>query len=755
MSLFSLPKRNTVNEKELVNKVNSSKKSELTIKLGKDSLLTVITNIKNSVETKLSKYKDRYRLVTDKEELNKYIDKILENGSCALDTETTGKNCFQNKIVGASLYTPGEQAIYIPVRHISYITGDLISNNIPLNDFKEAIKRLEDKDLKIIYQNGKFDYKMILKDLDCDLPLYWDTMIAARALNQLESAGLKYQYAKYIENSDEFAKFGELFGNIPFQYIPVNSAYIYGAKDAEMTYELYLNQLERLKNQPRVLKLLLEIEMPIVKAVAETELTGVEIDQEYAKELSIKYNAKLKEAEEIAYKELDKYKYEIETFKRLHPSTAHKLSNPINLYSPDQLAILFYDILKLKSPDRKKPRGTGEEIVETFNNPFCKALLECRASKKLLSTYIDALPNQVESDNRIHCQYNQYGADTGRFSSSEPNLQNIPSHNTEIRKMFKAKDGYCLIGSDFSQQEPRLLSFISGDKHLQQAYRDGKDIYAFIASIAFHRPYESCKEFNPDGSKNPEGKELRGRIKAIVLGIIYSKSVPSIAVDLNISKEEAQNIFDTFFKSFPVVKKFISETQAKVEKLGYAETIWGRRRYLPDMQLKEYEVIRTAPSSISFDPTDFESNEVFDYTLTSQEEKYWVNKMKRAFGREAKYKVINEAANEGITIKDNSLKKQDAERQCVNSVIQGSAADMSKISILKIYQNKELRDLGYRMQIYVHDEIIGECPLENAKRCGELISSIMANSVSDVVTVPFKCDAEYTKCWYGDTIKVN
>ena len=289
MALFKSLTRSNVDENEIIKKVKNKKDSQPTLKLGKDSLLTIISNIKTTVESRLGKYKDKYHLINTKEELDKYIDKILENGICALDTETTGLNCFKDKIVGASLYTPGQKAIYIPLSHISYITNDLVSSNMGLNDFKSCLNRLSNESLKVIYHNAKFDYKMIYNNFGIKLPIYYDTLLTARALNQKESANLKYQYAKYIENSDEFSKFSDLFDNIPFQYVPINCGYIYASKDAEMTYQLYEYQSKILETQPKVKWLMENIEFPCIKATIELELNGVLIDQEYAKFLHNKY----------------------------------------------------------------------------------------------------------------------------------------------------------------------------------------------------------------------------------------------------------------------------------------------------------------------------------------------------------------------------------------------------------------------------------------------------------------------------------
>jgi DNA polymerase I-like protein with 3'-5' exonuclease and polymerase domains len=237
--------------------------------------------------------------------------------------------------------------------------------------------------------------------------------------------------------------------------------------------------------------------MPVVTVAAEMELTGVCIDIEYAKRLSQKYHKKYDDLQDKIKIELSKFDKQINDWRltgeaNFHPkkstgkglgkSKSEQLENPINLASPTQLAILLYDVLKIKSVSKKSPRGTGEDILKKINLPICNLILEERGLLKLINTYIDKLPECIsKKDGRLHAHFNQYGASTGRFSSSDPNLQNIPSHNNEIRMMFTSSPGYTLVGGDYSQQEPRLLAHYSGDEHMIDAYKQGKDLYAVIA----------------------------------------------------------------------------------------------------------------------------------------------------------------------------------------------------------------------------------------------------------------------------------
>ena len=172
------------------------------------------------------------------------------------------------------------------------------------------------------------------------------------------------------------------------------------------------------------------------------------------------------------------------------------------------------------------------------------------------------------------------------------------------------------------------------------------------------------------------------------------------------------------------------------------------------MLLDEYELIRTAPNKAELDPTDFVNEVNLDYSISSDEKKYWINKYKKAYGYKQRQNIIEAAKQEGIEIKDNSLKKQDAERQCVNSVIQGTAGDQTKLALIDLVNNQELKDLGFKINLTVHDEILGECPIENAKRCAEILTYTMAHSLDKYIDMPFKCDAEFSKAWYGEKIDI-
>lgn len=331
------------------------------------------------------------------------------------------------------------------------------------------------------------------------------------------------------------------------------------------------------------------------------------------------------------------------------------------------------------------------------------------------------------------------------------NLQNIPSHNTDIRKMFVASDGYVLMSSDYSAQEPRLTAHLSQDEKMIAAYQAGKDVYCEIASLAYNVPYEECKESRPDGTKNPEGKERRGNAKKIVLGICYGRGIPSIAEQMGCTVKQAQEIYDKVLFCFPQLKQFMEDSERMAREQGYVTTVWGRKRRLPDMQLPLYE-FTYAEGAIpqDFDPLsdDVEeySNEV-PYDLVVE----YTNRLVKCRGYKEKERVKADIRAKGIDIKDNGGYIAQATRQCVNARIQGSAADQTKKAMILLYNHKELRELGFRMLIPVHDEIIAECPEENAERCAQLMSELMVEAAKDLC-VPSKCDVEIFRCWYGEPL---
>ena len=758
--LFSLPQSRSSKgvDKTVVNKSTNRASAPLSIKGG--GLIEKISSINALVESKLGKYKNCYSyfMQQNEDELEHYIDVCIENGIVAIDTETTGLDPISDKCVGFSLYTPSLLAAYVPLHHISYITGMEVENQISDKVAKQQLQRLVENDVKIVMYNAKFDIRVIKNQIGVELKCYFDCHLAAMLLNENEPHGLKTLHSKYVLDGkeDEFS-FGKLFDGITFDYVPIKTGYIYAARDAIDTFELYEWQLPYLTHGnalcveyelEKVANVFWEIEMPFLKVAVDLEENGICLDVDYAQELSNKYHARLDENLAEFYRILDMYKDEILKYKIKNPN--NKLSDPISVSSPTQLAILFYDILKIESPDPKNPRGTGSDILEKIDNPLCKAILDYRTTSKLLTTYIDKLPSCINpKTGKIHCGINQYGAKTGRMSSDNPNMQNIPSHNKDIRKMFVAEPGYVLMSGDFSQQEPKVMTAMCGDPAMLQAYREGKDLYASIASLAFNKPYEECLEFRPDGTTNKKGKERRSQAKSILLGLLYGRGINSVAEQLHTTKQKAQQIQDSVFRGFPAIKQFEEDTIDMAETLGYVTTFWGRKRRLPEMQLPEFEFM-WRPGYGDIDPLSFDSEyEEVEVPMSIQKE-YITKLHKNPF---KKRPIFEEANERGIWIVDNGGKIADATRQCVNSRIQGSAADMSKLAGININNNERLKELGFKLLVPIHDEYLATCPRENAKECAELFSKCMCDAAKDL-GIPISVDAEITERWYGDVIRL-
>lgn len=755
--LKSLPPRATrQSDSAIVSKASKSMTAAPTIKGGGKGVYDRISTISALVSTKLGRYTDRYLLLRDEESVINYFRAIVENKSGAIDTETDSLDTILCTLAGVCLYTPGQKPAYIPMHHISYVTGMESANQVGDSVVKKCLQECEDAGVKWIMHNAKFDMSVLFNKLKVMVNCYWDTMLAAKCLNENESAALKELHLKYCETQDtEAFTYEKLFEGVPFTQIPISSGYLYAAGDGIKTWELYEFQKLHLNRQnlPGPFEVFRNIEMPLISVVANMENTGITVDKEFALKLSDKYNALLKEREAKFYEVLSMYSEEIEKYKAKNSN--HKLSDPVSINSPLQIAIIIYDILGLTSPDKKKPRGTGEDILLALNVPLSQAILDYRETAKLLSTYVDKLPSVVNpKTGRIHCSFNQYGAATGRFSSSDPNMQNIPSHNKEIRQMFTAAKGYVLISCDFSQQEPRTLAHCSQDPDLIDAYKAGKDIYAWIASSIYKVPYDECKEFRPDGTMNPKGKERRTAVKSIILGIMYGRGAKAIAEQLNCSKKEAQKIIDQFYNAFPKVHQWMDRILETARQTGYVETVWGRKRRLPDLLLEPYEFHMIDGQPADFDPLSFDAPEEVSKEVPEKTKEDYIKRLKKTWSMEDKQKIIMEARQRGISIKDNGGIIADAERQCINSIIQGTSADMTKKAMISIGNSDYLKERKCKLLLQVHDEVIAECPQQYAKECAEEISKLMVDAAKEKITVPMKCDASISLAWYGDELSL-
>ena len=697
------------------------------------------------IRERLSGEKDSYLLIDDYDSLVSYIDTILTGTRYAIDTETTGLNPRRDDIVGVSLYSDKcSKAAYIPINHINPNTEIRIEKQITVEQMSTQLERL--KGLNAIMFNAKFDLQVIKSHCGVDLGCWYDGMVAAHLLNENEEAfGLKALYSKYVTPnetaSDNYAK---LFAKTNFATIPIDIATIYAAKDAWATWCLFNFQYPHLvdnydNDMDKVSSVFWNIEMPLVPVIADMESTGIAFSFDKQKELHDIYTAKLNDIDVKLTALIEEYREAIDSVVSLKQK-----GQKINVASPTQVAMLLYDIIGLTNTDRKNPRGTGEEILSQMDHPIPKMLLEYRGVNKLLTTYVDKMPGVVDAvDGRIHSNFWANGTVTGRLSSTEPNAQNIPSHESIIRTMFCAKEGHVLLSSDYSKQEMVITAHMANDDKMIEAFRAGKDIYSEIAALAFSKSYEDCLEKFPDGTTNRAGKERRGAAKAVTLGVMYGKMTHSIAKDLDISVQKAQEVYDQIMTAFPGLKRFMEESQYNARTKGYVLTIWGRKRRLVNMQLLPY-TIEYLDAKV-FDPLDFESG-FTSQDVPEDEQHRWISKLSRCRGRYQKDKVIAGALISGIKITDNNSKIAEATRQTVNARVQGSAADMTKIAMVNLWSNKRLKELGFKLLLTVHDELIGECPEEHQEECGQIMAAEMSD-VTSVLKIKLKCDVAAMKYW--------
>ena len=490
-------------QKKLIEKVTKPQKVQVTtekVLKSKSSSVNIhdkLRLIREEVLRILGVYKDQTIVIRTREDLTKYIDAAIVNGEIAIDTETNNSLVpLTCKLMGPCIYTPGQKNAYIPINHVNPDTRELLPNQLTEADIKEEFLRLTDT--KIIMHNGKFDYEVIKCTCDIELEIYWDTMIASRLLDENERANLKQQYISKIDPSIEKYSIEQLFEGVEYAIVDPEIFALYAATDAYMTYKLYLWQKEQfaIPGCERLFDLFMNIEMPIIYVCADMELTGIEIDKEYGERLSIKYHKKLEIVDKQIEEEVAKYKDVIGKW-RITPEANKKekktnkkgeetwskskneqLQDPPSMTSPTQLAIFFYDVLDVGVIDKKSPRGTGEEILQKIGLPICDLILEKRGLEKIIGTYVDKLPQCVLPEtNRLHAHFNQIGADTGRFSSSDPNLQNIPSHLKEIRMLFRggqydketSVENNCLILKETDEVETltgwkKATDVVVGDK---------------------------------------------------------------------------------------------------------------------------------------------------------------------------------------------------------------------------------------------------------------------------------------------------
>lgn len=777
MSLFDLPttRSDKASDKKVAKQAEKKSKSAPVTAKGGGSISQRISAATVLVERALGVLKDKFEIIWDRPTLHDYLTECLKQGVVAIDTETEGLDPISHDIAGFSLATYGQKAVYVPINHINYITHEKVDGQISRGEVQDELDWFFSNQLEVVMFNATFDIRIIRNHAGCkNVYCTWDCSLASRCLNENEpEKNLKYLHAKYVlDGKEEFFRFDDLFDGIPFTQVPIRTGYIYAAHDAQITLEYYDYQKPFLTATDPicidhglvdVAWVFHNIEMPCVPVVADIEDTGVCFDTEYAKKVEEKYHKLIEMREEKFHKACEEYRPQIEAYKKKNPD--HKLDEPINIKSSSQLCTLIFDIIGIEPPTihGKPSRSTNKETFALLpSNAVIDTIRAYKEISTIVSMFVNKLPKFVKADGRIHGRFNQYGADTGRFSAKDPNLQQIPSHITDIRPMFKATDGYVMMSADYSQQEPKVMTEMCGDPKMKQSYIEGKDLYASLASISFNVDYRECLEFKTDEDGNfifdkdgnrityKEGKERRGQAKPIFLGTLYGRGIDSIAEQLKVSREKAQIIQDKIFKNFPAIPQFENDSQRMVEELGYVTTLWGRKRRFPVMLKPDYEFKWTEPEKHS-DILDFTSDGVYEVPQSIQTK--YLNLLANA---KKKKDIFEKANKEGIWIIDNvsgDEGKISTRREVVNARIQGSAADMTKLAMIEIAKNKRLKELGFRLLIQVHDELIGECPKDNMKEVAKLFAECMSKAAETKLTIPISCDVEITTAWYGEKVE--
>ncbi|MDX1280821.1 DNA polymerase I [Shewanella colwelliana] len=488
--------------------------------------------------------------------LDEWIEKLANAELFSLDTETTSLNYMQAKLVGLSFATAPGTAAYLPLAHDYPGAPEQLDTEMALAKLKPL---LEDANIKKVGQNLKYDMS-ILANVGISLRgIAFDTMLESYVFNSVASKhnmddlALKYLGHKNI-SFEEVA--GKGVKQLTFNQIPLETAAPYAAEDADITLRLHQHLWPRLEKAPQLASVFTEIELPLVSVLSAIERQGVLIDSMLLGQQSDELARKIDELEQKAYEIAG------ETF---------------NLSSTKQLQTLFFE--KLGYPVIKKtPKGapsTAEEVLVelALDYPLPKILLEHRSLSKLKSTYTDKLPLMVDAKTgRVHTSYHQANAATGRLSSSEPNLQNIPIRTEEgrrIRHAFIAQEGRKVLAADYSQIELRIMAHLSQDKGLLAAFAEGKDIHRATAAEVFSVDFDDVTT------------EQRRRAKAVNFGLIYGMSAFGLARQLDIPRAEAQQYIDIYFKRYPGVLKYMEDTRAEAADLGYVSTLFGRRLYLP------------------------------------------------------------------------------------------------------------------------------------------------------------------------------
>ncbi len=505
-----------------------------------------------------------YEIVMSEEALKPWLEKLRGAALFAFDTETTSLDYMEAELVGVSFSVQAGEAAYVPCAHSYEGAPEQISRDALVSALKEI---LEDPEIKKVGQNLKYDMSVLAK-YDIQMQgIAYDTMLESYVLNSVASRHNMDDLAmKYLGLST--THFEDIAGKgakqLTFDQIPLDVAGDYAAEDADITLQLHQTIWPKLSQEDSLSSVFTDIELPLLSVLSRVERTGVLLDVDLLNAQSEELKTRMEELTEEAY------------------SLA---GEEFNLGSPKQLQAIFFE--KLQLPVIKKtPKGqpsTAEPVLQelALDYPLPKVIMEYRALSKLKSTYTDQLPLQVsEATGRVHTSYHQAVAATGRLSSQDPNLQNIPIRTEEgrrVRKAFIAPNGYKLIAADYSQIELRIMAHLSGDEGLVKAFEAGADIHKATAAEVFNVAPDAVEDIQ------------RRSAKAINFGLIYGMSAFGLSRQLNISRGDAQEYIDLYFERYPGVRRYMDETRESAAERGYVETLFGRRLYLPDITASNFQ----------------------------------------------------------------------------------------------------------------------------------------------------------------------
>lgn len=595
-------------------------------------------------------------IVDTEEKLDDLVSRLKDAKQVSFDTETTSTNQMQADLVGISLAVDQEKGYYIPVGH--KVDG---SKQLPKDKILKALRHpLANPELLKIGHNIKYDAVILARNGLWVHPLSFDTMIAEWLINPISrNFGLKN--LAWVRLNIKMTEIEELIGKGKNQRsmaeVPIIEAADYAAEDAVVPLRLLPELEEELKDR-QAIQLFSEIEMPLVKVLAEMEMEGIALDIEFLNQMSGELSVRLSAIETQIF---------------------DSVGVEFNLNSPQQLSEALFDRLKLVPPDRTQRTSTGfystaAGTLEAMkgDHPVVDWVLEYRELSKLKNTYVDALPQQVNPiTGRVHTSYNQSGSVTGRIASSDPNLQNIPIRTElgrRVRHAFIANPGNVLLAVDYSQVELRIVAHMSNDETMLAAFREGQDIHAATAAAIYNIPIDQIT------------KEQRDRAKGVNFGLIYGMSAFGLSRYTDTTLAEAENFVVTYFEQFPGVKNYLDGMKTLAADQGYVETLLGRRRYFPGLKTQS------------------------NHNIRSREE-----------------------------------------REAINAPIQGTAADIMKIAMLRVSEGLKQADLSAKMLLQVHDELVLECPLEELKPTAELVSQVMQNAYP--LKIPLQTDARSGPNW--------